>query len=217
MEDASIAKPRGYFTVAEVAAPPSPVEEAVPVPAIVLITPVEAVILRILWPAFSAIYKLPEASNTIPAGLFNVAEVAAEPSPVLLAVPVPAIVLITPVEVVILRIRLPPFSDIYKLPDPSNARSVGKFNVAEVAAEPSPVLLPVPVPAIVLMTPVEAVILRIRLPVASAMYKFPEPSTAMPLGLFNVAEVAAEPSPVLPAEPVPAKVVMTPDVFTLRI
>lgn len=57
-----------------------------------------------------------EESRAIPIGLYNVAEVAAPPSPVKLAVPVPAIVVIIPVDTVTLRTRLFNWSETYTLP-----------------------------------------------------------------------------------------------------
>ena len=45
----------------------------------------------------------------------------------------------------------------------------------------------------------------------------PAPSTATPLGLFSWAAVAGPPSPLNPASPVPAAVLMTPAESTLRI
>ncbi len=71
--------------------------------------------------------------------------------------------------------------DFYLLEE-SRAIPIGLYNVADVASPPSPLKLPVPVPAIVVMTPVDAVILRTRLLYWSQMYTFPEESTATPCG-----------------------------------
>ncbi len=71
------------------------------------------------------------------------------------------------------------------------------------------------VPAYVLIIP-PGVTLRIRALPASAMYTFPAASTAMSAGVSSRAAVAAPPSPVRPAVPVPAKVVITPAAETLR-
>ena len=46
-------------------------------------------------------YTLPDESNATPHGFFNNALVAAPPSPLLPALPVPAIVVIIPVDTVI--------------------------------------------------------------------------------------------------------------------
>ena len=65
---------------------------------------------------------------------------------------------------------------------------------------------------------VDTVTFRIRLFWRSAMYKFPEESTATSCGLDNSAEVAGPPSPLKLLEPTPATVEMIPvDTVTLRI
>src|SRR5581483_7892402 len=46
-------------------------------------------------------------------------------------------------------------------------------------------------------------------------YRFPNPSDAMPHGLFNCACVAIPPIPAIPAAPVPAIVLITPDGVTI--
>ena len=95
--------------------------------------------------------------------------------------------------------------------------SCGALISAEVAAPPSPVEPAVPVPAIVLALPVTASSLRMRLPVVSATYRSPFGATVTPDGALRVADVAALPSPVEPAVPVPNTRVITPLLSTLRI
>ena len=92
----SIKMPAGLFSSALVAAPPSPENPAVPVPAIVVIIPVATVIFLILLLDWSAKYTSPEGTTHTPTGVFTVAAVASPPSPVNDAVPVPARVLMIP-------------------------------------------------------------------------------------------------------------------------
>ena len=61
-----MATSEGLYNVAEEACPPSPLYQAVPVPAIVDRKPVATVTLRTLWLANSLIMMFPEASNTNP-------------------------------------------------------------------------------------------------------------------------------------------------------
>src|SRR5437016_802664 len=58
---------------------------------------------------------------------------------------------------------------------------------------------------------------RIRLLKVSAIKRFPEASTATPIGRFNAAEAAGPLSPENPAVPLPANVMITPDADTFRI
>src|SRR5665213_3234972 len=67
-----------------------------------------------------------------PPGVFNSAAVAAPPSPVWPAVPLPAMVDMIP-ELVTIRIRLLVLSAIYMLPDVSTATSVGSLISDDVA------------------------------------------------------------------------------------
>ncbi len=83
------------FSSAAVAASPSPLYPATPVPAMVVIIPLAAT-LRILLLLTSAISIIPEASIFIPIGPLNCADVAAPPSPPDPATPVPAKVVIMP-------------------------------------------------------------------------------------------------------------------------
>ena len=155
-----------------------------------MITPVEAVTLRIRWLLYSAMYTLPLLSTLMPQGLLNAADVAAPLSPLKLAVPVPAMVEMMPVETVILRTRLLLESPIYTLPAGeirewlvrdesqmqlfnieclpliSRAIPTRKFIVALVAGPLSPLKLAVPVPAMVEII-LSGVILRTRLLVPS--------------------------------------------------
>src|SRR5947208_966780 len=79
---------------AEVAGPPSPLEANVPLPATVVIAPVLAFTRRIRWLYVSARKRLPVPSMAIPQGWFKDAAVAGPPSPLNVAVPLPAIAVI---------------------------------------------------------------------------------------------------------------------------
>src|SRR5947199_199911 len=57
---------------------------------------------------------------------------------------------------------------------------------------------------------------RIRLLPKSAMKRFPDPSTATPDGPASRADVAGPPSPLKPDVPLPATVVIKPDVPTVK-
>ena len=70
-------------------------------------------------------------------------------------------------------------------------------------------------PATVLMMPSTPTSRRPAF-VESAINRFPYESTAIPVGPLSVAEVAGPPSPVYPAVPVPATVVMLPSRVTFR-
>src|SRR5580692_8446185 len=109
-------------------------------------------------------------------------------------------------------------------PEVSTATQHGKYNDAEVAGPPSPENPRLPLPATVVMIPVIADTLRMRLLLVSAIKRLPEASTATLAGLFNNAEVAGPPSPeklplFTPSAPLPATVVMTPldDTFRIRL
>ena len=82
----------------------------------------------------------------------------------------------------------------------------GALSCALVAGPSSPLNPEVPVPAMVVMMPVDASILRIRLSLWPATYRFPAPSMVRPYGPSNLARIALPPSPPNP----PATVVMTP-------
>jgi hypothetical protein len=89
------ATPRGELSWAAVAAPPSPADPPVPVPATVVIVP-PGDTRRTRWLPRSAIRKPPSAVAATPAGEVSWAAVAALPSPADPAVPVPATVVIVP-------------------------------------------------------------------------------------------------------------------------
>ncbi len=75
------------------------------------------VTLRIRLFVKSAIYTLPETSTATPTGFCNPAAVAGPLSPEKLPVsPLPAMVVIIPVDTVTLRTRLLPVSAMYTLP-----------------------------------------------------------------------------------------------------
>ena len=92
---------------------------------------------------------LPDVSMDNPFGLYSVALDAIPPSPLYVVEPVPAYVMIIPVDAEIFRTRLLPMSLTYKLPLDSIVIPVGPLIVAEVAWPPSPEKLLTPVPAMV--------------------------------------------------------------------
>ena len=137
--------------------------------------------------------------------------VAGPLSPLKPLLPLPATVVMKPVLVVILRMQLFCVSAINRLPAPSRNTLVGELSAALVAGPPSPPKLAVPSPATVVMMPVLAVTLRMRLLPLSAINKLPAASTATPLGRKSWALVASPPSPPKPPlPPLPATVVMMP-------
>ena len=69
------------------------------------------------------------------------------------------------------------------VPEESLHNPYGEFRVALLATPPSPLKLAVPVPAYVLIIPVEAAILRKRLLALSLKYTFPLVSIAIPVGV----------------------------------
>src|SRR3990172_1853797 len=148
--------PYGRSSWAPVAAAPSPENPKVPLPAKVLINPLPASTRRTRWLEVSAMNTLPAPSTATPYGLYSWALVAAAPSPENPKVPVPAIVLINPGPASTLRIRWLAESAINTLPPPSTATPYGLYSWALVAAAPSPENPPVPVPAMVLMSPAAA-------------------------------------------------------------
>src|ERR1039457_6435691 len=97
---------------------------------------------------------------------------------------------------------------MYRLPAESAATPPGPANWALVAGPLSPLKPSVPLPATVVITPFET--LRTREFQASAMYRLPAASTATPEGQYNWARVAGPLSPLKPAVPLPATVVITP-------
>ena len=125
----------------------------------------------------SAMYTLPDASTAMPYGWLSVADVACPPSPLNEPVPpygmpLPAIVEITPVDLVIRRMQLFCVSAMYRLPSVSTATLVGLFRFG----------------AIVEMTPL--VTRRMQLLFVSAMYMLPAASTVTPYGLYSLSSMA---------------------------
>ena len=94
LPDESTATPCGWFSVADVACPPSPLNEAALMPAIVEMRPVDLVTRRMLLLPESAMYRLPAASTATPCGALSAAFKGESPSPLYPAVPFPAIVYI---------------------------------------------------------------------------------------------------------------------------
>ena len=139
--------------------------------------------------------RLPVPSVITLYGLFNDALVAAPPSPLKLAGPLPATVMIFPVALTISRIRLLARSAMNRLPALSIVRPIGTDNFAAVAAAPSPLKPAVPLPATVTMFPVALTISRMRLLAWSAINKLPLASKATPFGPKSEAALAALPSP----------------------
>ena len=88
-------KPKGWFNLALVAGPLSPLYPAMPLPATVVIFPLVS-ILRTRLLLLSARNKLPLLSMVRPLGKLSLAAVEGPPSPAKPAKPSPAIVEITP-------------------------------------------------------------------------------------------------------------------------
>src|ERR1039457_3865884 len=209
----STATPSGAINAAEVASPPSPLKPGVPLPATVLIVPA-GVTIRMRSLPLSTMNRLPAPSTATSQGSNNSAEVAGPLSPLKPRVPLPATVLIVPAGVTF-RIRLFIRSAMKRLPALSTATSLGWFSSAAVAGPPSPLKPAVPLPATVLIVPA-AVTFRMRL-LPSAMKRLPALSTAMPAGWNSSAEVAGPPSPLKPAVPLPATVLIVPAAVTFRM
>src|ERR1035438_10504884 len=100
--------------------------------------------------------------------------------------------------------------------DPSTRTPFGWFKDAEIAGPGIPAKVAIPLPATVEMMPL-ADTFRIRWFSVSAMKRFPEASTAIPVGRFNDAKFAAPPSPANLKSPLPAMVEMMPLAETFRI
>ena len=79
------------------------------------------------------------------------------------------------------------------------------------AAPPSPAVPKLPFPATVVIMFVPAVTFRIRLLFVSAIYRFPDESTATPWGAARLAPEAALQSPPNPEVPFPIMFITTPD------
>ena len=161
-------------------------------------------------------YRLSKLSTARPLGELSRAAVGTPPSPLKPAVPVPATVVIVP-SASTLRTRWLLASAMYRLPLLSNTMSWGLSICAIVAGPPSPLKPALPgVPATVVITPAVS-ILRMAVFHESAMYRLPEASSAKPWGALIWAMAAGPPSPLWPPVPVPATVVITPAVSTLRM
>jgi hypothetical protein len=106
-------------------------------------------------------------------------------------------------------------SAIRKLPSGRTARLKALFSSARVAGPPSPEKPAVPLPATVVMIPLEETF-RIRWLPTSAIRKPPSGVGATANGMFSSADVAGPPSPLKPWTPVPATVVIVPLGQTLR-
>src|SRR6202522_4177306 len=166
------------------------------------IAPLAAISLKTLWLTGSAMKRLPEPSFAIP---------ATAPKPGLGVDPLLMTVVMTPVVALISRTPCSPLSVTKMSPALSTAIPTGPINPALVAGPPSPEeVVAAPLPATVVMIPVVAFTFRTLLLGASAMYRFPTASNAIPAGVFNSALVAAPPSPEKPEVPLPATVVMIP-------
>src|SRR5437870_2533722 len=100
----------GRFSDAFVAGPPSPEPPWIPLPATVVIVPPDTIRTRAFL--LSAMYRLPEESTDTLEGPFNEALVAAPPSPEKPTVPLPATVVMVPLDT--LRIRLLAGSATYR-------------------------------------------------------------------------------------------------------
>ena len=122
------------------------------------------------------------------------------PSPLKAAAPVPAAMVMSPVRPSTRRIRWSPTVDTNTLPAASTATPVGVCNPAAVAGPPSPPEPTVPVPATGEMI-AAGVTLYTLAAAESATRRSPDPSKAKPAAVSNG----------------PAKLVMMPEVLTLRM
>src|SRR5262245_11322821 len=193
--------PEGDRNWARVAGPPSP-ENPPPkeplVPATVVIVPVgETRRIRSL-PA-SAISTLRSGASETPSTLLSAAPSAGPPSPEKPAVPLPATVVIVPVGET-RRTRLLLESAIRKPPSAVTDTAFGDHSRAAVAGPPSPEKPSVPLPATVVIVPVDET-LRIRLLIASAIRNPPSRVAATATGRSSLALVAGPPSPEKPSWP----------------
>jgi hypothetical protein len=156
----------GVLSFAAVASPPSPELPDTPVPAIVVITPVDRFTMRTDGAAKPAMRRFPLLSSARPCGEEIFADVAGPSSPEYPDIPDawPAKCEIMPVSSESTRTRWFAVSEMYNSPRASSsARPEGAFSSAAVPAPPSPVR-PAPkyVPASVLVSPVDALATRTR-------------------------------------------------------
>ena len=170
--------------------------------------PVAAFTLRITSFAESAMNRLPPLSRVIPLGYERVASVARRSSPEYPFPPVPAIVVMLPEMALTFRIRFPYTSEKNKFPCASSTKSYGVSSLAFTAGMFSNSEPPDVDPTTVVMMPVIASTLRIRSPVLSTMYWFPEVSRATHVGLLRYADSAGMPSSLMYAVGDPATVLM---------
>ena len=208
LPSASTATPAGALRDAEKPGPPSPAYVAAPVPTSVEMIPPATTRTRLL--SVSAMATLPIASTARPVGPLSRALVAAPVSPLKpLAPAVPHSVEIVPPAAGSTRTVWRSASDTYSRPrGTSSATPVGSSSDACVAGKRSP---REPPPAMVVMVRGEpGATTRTRALAESAKKTRPSGCSETPMGRFSSAEVAALPSPLKPAEPVPASVVMTP-------
>ncbi len=77
----STAMPVGWFRIALLAAPPSPLKPSEPLPTTVLILPLAASTMRMRASWRSVMYRLAAASSAMEYGSIKPARVAAAPSP----------------------------------------------------------------------------------------------------------------------------------------
>ena len=166
--------------------------------------------------------RLPLPSIASALGTVSCALVAGPPSPplpqsslvmmpVVVAGPLPATDVMTPVLAATRRMRWLSLSAMNRSPAALSAKPVGVVRLALVAGPPSPRRPVAPVPATVVMTPVPASIRRTRLLAESVKSRLPPPSTSIALGSDDSpALVAGSPSPLKPSTPVPASVEMSP-------
>jgi hypothetical protein len=169
----------------------------------------------------SAINRSPWLSTATSPGALRVAAVAGPLSPLKdphpePAAPEPAAVDTTPINEAIFRTRQLPVSARYRLPEESSAMPRNPSNCAVNAGPESPPNEDPPPPAMVDMTPVEALTRRMRPFPVSAMIRLPCASTARLSGRSSAAAVAGPLSPPEPAVPLPATVVMMPDSASIR-
>ena len=137
--------------------------------------------------------RFPAPSSVTPLGDQSRAAVAGPPSPRKPPSPPPATVVMTPVAA--RRTRELSESAMKRFPAPSSATPTGPASCAAVAGPPSPPKPCSPVPATVVMMPVTVSTRRTRPLEASAMKRFPAPSSATPTGKSSRAAVAGPPSP----------------------
>ncbi len=205
--------------LAMLAWPPSPMSPGNGVyrPAPVVIVP-SGPTRRTILKSVSATHRAPSGVRVIPRGPRSRAAVAGPPSP-WPAVAAPVRLVLTTVVMIpsvpTRRTVSPKTSTSHQVPSGATVRPRGPSIFAAVAGPPSPKLVPVPPPATVVIVP--SFTRRTRSLVVSATRMAPSGRTATAVGLLSWAAVAAPPSPVKPAVPFPATVVMVPSRATRRI